>query len=156
VIADYRDPIQGEAVLNLLNQYACDPMGGGEPISQHVRDNLLTSMAHNANAVTFMAKLGEDYIGLANCFYGFSTFACAPLLNIHDFTVITKHRGKGVGKALMAAIESQARQSGCCKITLEVLEGNHPAKHLYEQCGFAGYALDPKMGEAMFWDKKLV
>ena len=40
-------------------------------------------------------------------------------------------------------------------MTLEVLEGNEIAQHAYRSFGFAGYELDPRMGKAMFWQKKL-
>ena len=53
------------------------------------------------------------------------------------------------------AIEQHAREIGCCKVTLEVLEGNHPAKKAYSQAGFAAYELDPEAGQALFWQKKL-
>ncbi len=42
-----------------------------------------------------------------------------------------------------------------CKLTLEVLEGNAAARALYQAHDYAGYALDPAMGQAMFWQKKL-
>ncbi|TAA45941.1 GNAT family N-acetyltransferase [Corallincola spongiicola] len=155
VIADYRDPTQGEALLQLLNEYAMDPMGGGTPITAHTRANLLHSLANEPQAVTFLAELDGKYVGLANCFFGFSTFACAKLINIHDFAVSPGLRGQGIGQALMAAVENHAREHGCCKVTLEVLEGNKVAQRLYQRCGFAGYALDPEAGQAMFWDKKL-
>jgi hypothetical protein len=40
-------------------------------------------------------------------------------------------------------------------MTLEVLEGNIIAQAAYTSCGFASYKLDPRMGKAMFWEKKL-
>jgi hypothetical protein len=40
-------------------------------------------------------------------------------------------------------------------MTLEVLEGNVAAQAAYQSCGFAGYELDPCMGKALFWKKKL-
>ncbi len=43
----------------------------------------------------------------------------------------------------------------CCKLTLEVLEGNHIAQAAYTKFGFSGYELDPEMGRALFWEKKL-
>jgi len=64
-------------------------------------------------------------------------------------------QGRGVGKQLLAALEDRARQMGCCKITLEVLEGNAVAQGLYRKQGFEGYALDEITGRAMFWQKKL-
>ncbi len=86
---------------------------------------------------------------------GFSTFACRPLLNLHDLGVAEKFQGRGVGKALLSALEERARDLGCCKITLEVLEGNAVAQGLYRKLGFEGYALDETTGRAMFWQKKL-
>jgi len=44
---------------------------------------------------------------------------------------------------------------GFCKITLEVLSSNHPAKQLYAGAGFAPYELDPMAGHALFWQKKI-
>jgi hypothetical protein len=35
------------------------------------------------------------------------------------------------------------------------LEGNKLAQAAYIANGFAGYQLDPEMGRAMFWQKKL-
>lgn len=43
----------------------------------------------------------------------------------------------------------------CCKLTLEVLEGNKLAQQVYRRFGFQGYELDPKMGRALFYEKKL-
>jgi ribosomal protein S18 acetylase RimI-like enzyme len=55
----------------------------------------------------------------------------------------------------MAGVEQLARRIGCCKITLEVLEGNIVAQALYRSSGFAGYKLDPKLGRAMLWQRWL-
>ena len=38
---------------------------------------------------------------------------------------------------LFAAIEQRARELGCCKLTLEVLENNHRARRVYAAAGFA-------------------
>ena len=39
---------------------------------------------------------------------------------------------------------------GCCKLTLEVLQGNAAARRLYARYGFDGYAFDPAFGHAVF------
>jgi len=52
-------------------------------------------------------------------------------------------------------IENLAKQRDCCKVTLEVLKGNELAKNIYNQLGYAAYELDPKMGTALFLEKKL-
>ena len=41
------------------------------------------------------------------------------------------------------------------KLTLEVLQGNRSAITLYERIGFAGYQLDPALGQAQFLQKVL-
>jgi len=102
-----------------------------------------------------LAFAGEEPAGLAICMEGFSTFACEPLLNLHDIVVAPAHRGRGVSKQLLAEVERIARERGCCKVTLEVLEGNTLAQSAYRRAGFEGYQLDPRMGRALFWQKKL-
>ena len=56
---------------------------------------------------------------------------------------------------MLDKVELIAKERACCKITLEVLEGNEPAKSAYIKFGFAGFELDPKMGKALFWQKDL-
>ena len=81
---------------------------------------------------------------------GFSTFACKPLLNIHDFAVLRPYRGQGIGKLMLGRVKQLAKNLGCCKITLEVLEGNTVARHLYEEEGVLDSHLNPSMGKALF------
>lgn len=111
-------------------------------------------LAGNPHAFSLLARIDDEAVGLANCFMGYSTFAAAPLVNIHDLAVLPGHRGAGIGKALMAAIEAEALKRGACKVTLEVLSGN-PARHLYAACGYGDYQLDPATGHALFWQKRL-
>jgi ribosomal protein S18 acetylase RimI-like enzyme len=94
-------------------------------------------------------------VGLINCIEGFSTFACRPLVNIHDVAVLANHRGQRVGEQMLALVEQIAQERGACKLTLEVLQGNASAIRLYERVGFSGYQLDPAMGQAQFFHKWL-
>ena len=153
-LADYRDARDAADVVALLDAYARDPMGGGEPLADEVKARLPGDLAANPQAFSLLARHGDEAVGLANCFMGYSTFAAAPLVNIHDVAVLPDHRGKGIGKALLAAVEAEALKRGACKITLEVLSGN-PARHLYAACGFGDYQLDPEAGHALFWQKRL-
>ncbi|MCL9998986.1 MAG: GNAT family N-acetyltransferase [Erythrobacter sp.] len=153
-LADYRDARDAADVVALLDAYARDPMGGGEPLRDDVRARLASDLAANRQAFSLIAREGERAVGLANCFMGYSTFAAAPLVNIHDLAVLPETRGRGVGKALLAAVEAEALKRGACKITLEVLSGN-PARHLYAREGYGDYQLDPATGHALFWQKRL-
>jgi GNAT superfamily N-acetyltransferase len=153
--ADYGDPLSAADILLLLDAYARDPMGGGEPLADDVRERLVPALAEQPGAFSLVARLEGEPAGLANCFTGFSTFAARPLVNVHDMVVLPHLRGRGIGKALFAAIEDEARKRGACKITLEVLSGNEVARRLYASLGYGDYQLDPAAGQALFWQKRL-
>lgn len=156
---DLADPVQAGALVDLLDAYARDPAGGGEPLAPAVRAHLAQRLQAHPGAFSVMAWDGAvapgRAVGLANCFEGFSTFAARPLVNVHDLVVAAGWRGRGVAEALLAEVERMARERGACKLTLEVLSGNGPALRLYGRMGFEGYALDPALGTAVFLQKKL-
>jgi ribosomal protein S18 acetylase RimI-like enzyme len=86
---------------------------------------------------------------------GMSTFACKPLINIHDLYVDTVARGQGTGQGLLEFVQARARERGCCKVTLEVLSGNTKALEAYIRFGFEHYTLDDKTGNALFMHKSV-
>jgi GNAT superfamily N-acetyltransferase len=154
-IADLSNPVHAQAIVYLLNEYAKDPMGGGEELSAFVKANLISEMAKRPTVYAILAFVNGKPVGLANCVEGFSTFACKPLLNIHDMVVLAEYRGQGISSQLLKKAEELANSLGCCKLTLEVLEGNKTAQAAYTANGFVGYQLVSEMGQAMFWQKKL-
>ena len=153
--ADLSNPIHAQAVLTLLNHYARDPMGGGEPLSSFVQANLVAELHKRPHVLAVLAFVGDDPAGLAICVEGFSSFACKPLLNVHDMVVHQAFRGRKLSHAILAKVQELAQQRGCCKITLEVLQGNTLAKQAYRAFGFEPYQLNPQMGHAEFWHKPL-
>ena len=152
---NYNNHKHQQALIHLMEAYANDLMGGGEPLPDYTKNNLVERLSELPNALSVLAWSGSHAVGLVNCFEGFSTFRCKPLMNIHDVVVLEKYRGKGVCYQLLDYIQSVAIQRGCCKLTLEVLEGNKSARIAYKKFGFKGYELDPRMGHALFWDKIL-
>jgi len=153
IVADYLDAKQACEISALLNAYAQDPMGGGKALDPNVVENLAANLATVPNALSILCYVDDAPAGLANCFVGYSTFKCKPLINVHDIYVAPAFRGHGLSHRLLAKVEEIAVERDCCKITLEVLEGNEPAKRSYLKFGFAGYELDPQMGKALFWEK---
>lgn len=153
--ANYADPHHAEALVMLLDAYASDPAGGGEALSAFARANLVPGLAARPQAYSVLAFDGDEAVGLVNCIEGFSTFACRPLVNVHDVAVLASHRGRGIAEQMLAKAESIARERGAVKLTLEVLSGNQSAMRLYQRMGFAGYQLDPAMGTAQFLQKWL-
>ena len=154
--ADYANPAHADALVMLLDAYAQDPMGGGHGLSEFAKTNLVPSLASRPQAYSVLAFVGDHPAGLVNCIEGFSTFACRPLVNVHDVAVLLPYRGQGIAEKMLALAEVVARERGACKLTLEVLAGNTGAARLYERVGFAAYQLDPAMGQARFMQKRML
>ena len=152
---DLENPDEQAVWLALLDHYAQDPMGGGKPLADSVKQALIPGLKGFAGFHGAIAWQDGAAVGLINCFTGFSTFAARPLLNIHDIVVHASCRGRGVGQALLAWAEGRADTLGACKLTLEVLANNHKALAAYERAGFAPYVLDPAAGQALFLQKYL-
>ena len=154
--ADYANPRHAQALVELLDAYARDPMGGSRGLSAFARTHLVSALAARSQAFSVLAFSGqEDHesaepIGLVNCIEGFSTFACQALVNVHDVVVLPDYRGQRVAEKMLALVVSLARARGACKLTLEVLQGNLGAIKLYERVGFKNYQLDPAVGSAQF------
>jgi GNAT superfamily N-acetyltransferase len=155
VMADYGNPMHARALVDLLDAYARDPAGGGIPLTSAVLAGLPTALAARPQAFSVIAFDGPQPVGLVNCIEGFSTFACRPLVNVHDVMVLQSHRGQRITQRMLARVEEEAVARGACKLTLEVLQGNAPALRAYEREGFAGYQLDPAFGAAVFLQKTL-
>lgn len=153
--ANYSDTFHAQAIVQLLDAYAQDPAGGGTPLSDFAKVNLVQELAKRPQAFSVLAFDGHAPVGLVNCIEGFSTFASKPLVNVHDVVVLGSHRGQRVGERMLVLCEQIALQRGACKLTLEVLSGNASAMKLYQRIGFARYQLDPAMGSALFLQKWL-
>ena len=115
----------------------------------------MAELAARPQAYSVFAFDGEQAVGLVNCLEGFSSFACRPLVNVHDVAVLASHRGQKIAEKMLALAETLALERGACKLTLEVLSGNGGAYRLYQRLGFANYQLDPAMGQAQFMQKWL-
>ena len=153
--ADLGNEAHAQALLTVLDSYAADEMGGGQPLEPDVRRRLVPALREQANALVLLAFVEGAAVGLANCFYGFSTFAARPLLNVHDLAVVPAFRGRGVGRALLAAVDDRARARGCAKVTLEVREDNVRARGLYRAHGFRDFELAGVSFRTLFLAKRL-
>jgi ribosomal protein S18 acetylase RimI-like enzyme len=149
LIADLNQQAHADAVVELLDMYCRDFFGNEAPLDASVQEQLIPGLKR-AGGTCFLAQDGEAFVGLAICLPSFSSFRARPLLNIHDIAVVPDQRGKGIGRALLAAIEEEALRRGCAKITLEVRSDNALARDLYRRCGFVG--TEP---QTLFWSREL-
>jgi GNAT superfamily N-acetyltransferase len=138
-----------------MDLYARDPMQGGERLPDDVMRELVPALRKHPARFVWLAYSNGAPVGFTICFLGFSSFNARPLINIHDISVRAELRGVGVGKMLLAAIESKARDLGCCKITLEVRQDNEVARGLYRKAGFDRSVAGAAGVPMEFWQKKL-
>lgn len=69
--------------------------------------------------------------------------------NRHKATVLAMYvapeqAGRGVGRALLDALISDAKASGLELLVLTVTEGNKSAAKLYKRCGFRSFGIEPR------------
>ena len=134
--ADFDDERDAKGIIAVLDSYARAPVGGGESLAPDVRERLIPMLREHPTSLVLLAFVDNEPVGIAVCFFGLSSFRARPLLNIHDLAVLPQYHGRGVGQALLKAVEDRARRKGCCKLTLEVLDDNIRARELYRRFGF--------------------
>ena len=139
--ADLADPADAAGIVAILNSYANHPMGGEAPLPADVQARVIRGLAAHPTTLVLLAVVDDRAVGVAVCFFGFSTFQARPLRNVHDLAVLPEYRGRRIGRALLEAVEARARARGCCKLTLEVLEQNRRARALYGTFGFDDVAV---------------
>lgn len=84
----------------------------------------------------------------------------SQLAEVKRMFTVPEVRGRGVGSAILAAVEALARQKGISELKLETGEGPgfEPAQRLYANAGFrrCGAFLDyPDSGYSAFFEKRL-
>ena len=112
---------------------------------------VIAAINPHANAIYVDGTFG----GRALCFWGVSSFAARPAINIHDLVVSPTLRGQGIGSSLLAEVETRARSASCSRITLEVRGANHAARRLYTRHGFSGAEAEVPENVTLFCVKTL-
>ena len=151
--ADLGNTEHAKAVSALIQDFASDPMGGGTPLSGESARALIPGLSAHPTTLVFLALREDQFVGIATCFIGFSTFAGKPLINIHDLYVRDNAQGQGLGRELIEAVSAKARAIGGCKVTLEVQGNNHRARAVYHSAGFEQAVHEQSAGPTLFLSK---
>jgi GNAT superfamily N-acetyltransferase len=93
-----------------------------------------------AVAHVIMAEDDEATHGFALYFFNFSTWTGRRGLYLEDFFVRPAARARGIGLKLFRRLAKIARESGCGRMELSVLNWNVNAIRFYEKQG--GFAMD--------------
>ncbi len=113
------------------------------------------SYVSNPDRIIFFAYMDNELAGQIRVLRHWNAYAY-----IDDIAVNEKHRGQGVGRALISRAIEWAKEKGFPGIMLETQNNNVVACRLYQSCGFelCGFdthlykALDPGTEEiALFW-----
>lgn len=86
-------------------------------------------------AHALLVEVGGDVVGFALYFFNFSTFRGQPGIYLEDLYVKPEHRGRGLGKALLARLATIALDRGCGRFEWAVLDWNEPSIGFYKALG---------------------
>ncbi|NJO70229.1 MAG: GNAT family N-acetyltransferase [Bacteroidetes bacterium] len=101
---DFNNPFHNQKVIQLLDAYMQDPMGGGRPMPEYTRANLINGLSNHPSAFVLFALKDDDFTGMITCFINFSTFKAKPFINVHDIVVLKAYRGLGIGRAMLEEV----------------------------------------------------
>ncbi len=82
-------------------------------------------------AGVLLAEEAGEPVGFALFFRNFSTWTGKPGLHLEDLFVSPASRGRGHGRALIAAVAHLAVERGCARLEWNVLDWNQPAIDFY-------------------------
>ena len=82
-----------------------------------------------------IAQWDGEPAGFAVWYSNFSTFAGRPGIFLEDLFVRPAHRGKGIGKALLAHLAKLCVENGWSRVQWSVLDWNTPSIDFYKSIG---------------------
>lgn len=119
-----------EAVAELLTEL-------GYPTSEReARDRIARAGRDASSLFTFVAEAGGEIRG---CVSGYVApyFPRGTLIcRVTALVVTSRHRTRGIGKALMAEAAAHARNTGCAALEVTTSENRTAAHRFYEGLGF--------------------
>ena len=87
-----------------MNEYITDKMGDGIPYTEEQKVKLVEGLKNHPSKLVLLARTGDRFVGLINCFINFATFTVKPYVNIHDVIVTASWRNKGVGRMMLERV----------------------------------------------------
>jgi GNAT superfamily N-acetyltransferase len=127
-----------ESDLPLILQFIRD-LAKYEKLEDRVvatEEKLRTTLFGNPRfAEVLIAEDENEPLGFALFFHNFSTFLGRPGVYLEDLFVKPEHRGRGVGKALLARLAAISNERGCGRVEWAVLDWNTPSIDFYRALG---------------------
>ena len=126
-------------IIILLNEFSVSIEN--HELDLEIQKTLVGNLNSLKTSIVYFAISNDEIIGIAICFYGFSTFKNKKLINVHDLYIQKNYQHKGIGSCFLQFIENSNKEI-CCKVTLEVYKTNVNAVKTYEKNGYIGSSID--------------
>ena len=101
----------------------------------------LALLLDDVRARVLVAERADGVVGMCTGQLVVSTAEGGPALLVEDVVVDPDHRGRGVGRALLAALADWARGRGVRRLQLLADGNNGPALAFYDRLGWRATAL---------------
>ena len=112
----------------------------GPRLTWPLDDGQWRSIRLDPSVTAWTGVLGRDPVPVG---HGELVTETATIVRVARMAIAPRHRGHGVGRALMVGLIGEARRGGCALLALNVHQDNTPAIRAYRGFGFepAGAAL---------------
>ncbi|MEW6488523.1 MAG: GNAT family N-acetyltransferase [Thermodesulfobacteriota bacterium] len=111
------------------------------PDPERQRRGLMLLLDGSEDRRVFVADAGGRAVGMATVQVLVSTAEGGPVGLVEDVVVAPEHRGRGLGRRLLAALEAWALERGLTRLQLLADRDNAPAFAFYEKAGWEGTRL---------------
>lgn len=125
-------PGDAALILNLVRALAVYEKLEHEVTAQ--ADDFVKAL-RDGDSRALIAEWAGEPCGFALYFFNFSTFLGRRGLYLEDLFVRESHRGKGLGKALLARLAAIAVERQCGRLEWSVLDWNAPSIAFYKSLG---------------------
>jgi ribosomal protein S18 acetylase RimI-like enzyme len=130
-------PVTPEDYDELLALALAFHLEDGHPLDQGGERALREICTGHPLARGFLIREAGATLGYCVLTRGFGIEFGGPDAFLDDLYLVPEARGRGIGNAVMAAVEHEARRQGATAIHLVVASENERAQRLYLRSGFA-------------------
>ncbi len=122
-------PSDAEAICRLNSEEM------GYSFSVDNTEKALIELLQDNSQRVFVATCEDVVIGYIHA-ADYCLLYAPPSKNILGIAVSSDYRNKGVGRALLAAVEAWAKESGCASVRLTSGSERESAHNFYKKCGY--------------------
>ncbi len=135
-------------LLHDFNTEFAEPTPGVEALGRYSRDLLAAG-----EITVLLAGEGPDGISLIR--FRPSVWTGGPEAHLQELYVVPARRGRGIGRALLEATMTAAREAGATGIDLNTGATDTAARALYESAGFSNREGSPDGPSMLFYERDL-